>query len=108
MKKRVMVFEAMSSLQWPFDRPTALAEITGWFAEMLESVPQEHRDTAICEFDTESDYDCHYPTIKIFYDREETPEEAREREDAADARARADIAHARATIARLKAKYGDA
>lgn len=75
----VLQTEGPYSVNW---MPSKLTEAVQWLQNILNTIPEEHRDTAYIEISSESDYDGHNPSIEISYTRPASPAEIKKRKRA--------------------------
>lgn len=104
--RRVVLFNAERyDGNWP---PEDAAGFLAWFQSIIEEAPDEYRDAVKIELDSVSGYeDSHYASIEVSYLRKETADEVAERLADYRARQQAEQAKELATLAALKAKYGE-
>ena len=86
------------------DVSDSLVDMIADLDEILESIPEEHREIAQIIFDYEEDCGVSY---SVHYWREETEEDVRKREEAAEKNREAVERRERQELVRLQKKYGD-
>lgn len=96
--------------EWPYswgdDFRVSLKYFIGKLQEILDEIPAEFRDSAVIEFDTTgSDYEYSRGEMYVEYDRPETDEEVRQREDDARKREEEKQQSERRQYETLKRKY---
>ena len=63
--------------------PEKLLEAVDWLRAQLESVPPEHRTSAVIEIEADGGSgDCYFPTLSVTYKRPLTPAELQAKETA--------------------------
>ena len=87
-----------------------IVDLIAWLQGILEEIPEECRDRAFIEIDSEGGYEGeHHVEMSLCYQRDETDSEMEKRiaSDAqrAETGANQRLAHERATFDRLKAKF---
>ena len=86
--------------------PSELGLFLRWVEDVLQSIPQEHREDAVISFAAREEYDMPYVQTVVYYTREETREEEETRKlDLKKRKEQAEIME-RAELERLKKKYG--
>ena len=83
--------------------PEILPELIQRLTKMLETVPSELHDETYCELSTE--YESSSVDVDIYYLREETAEEQKEREEQAKSAINRQEEYQRREYERLKAKF---
>lgn len=83
--------------------PSNLGDYIQWLQGILASVPEEYRDSAGIDFD--SDYESSRVSVEIDYERLETDEEIQGRLDAITQQSRLRDERDRAQYEKLKAKF---
>lgn len=78
MRKRIDIFKVE---QCDYNFPTSNAvEFNKWLGNIIDTVPQENKDDLVIELESASDgYDSYDITIEIYYYREETEAELKEK-----------------------------
>ena len=90
--------------EWP---PENAAECLAWFAEKIDGIPEEFRDTAKVEISSASGYEgSSYGHIEISYTRQETDEEEQKRETLLEHKAAAQQGRELAEFKKLQKKFG--
>jgi hypothetical protein len=90
----------------PFVFDGSLDEVIGSLAKIRAEIPEEYRELATCEIESESEYDSHHATISVSYARPETDEEVSERLRSELLSKELKEREERATLETLKRKYG--
>ena len=78
--------------------------LIGWLSEKINTIPEEHRDSADIEIYSVGDFDDHWLNIRITYTRLETSEEEKERLSDANKARQKELVE-RELLKQLKAKY---
>lgn len=106
MNKTIIIYRAGRFSwkdSWPPENAVAFRD---WLNAKLATIPPEHLEHAKVEIKSESTQDSHAPTIKISYERPETPEEIATRERRETERQAEREARDRETWEWLKKRFG--
>jgi len=101
--KRIILFDSDKPQQ---SVPGNLAECVKFLAEILESVPEEHRDSVLIEHKTEERYDYYNTRTLIYYYRMETEEECQARVEEVNKQRMDFYLHAKAQAEQLRKELG--
>ena len=87
--------------------PSGLSAFAAWLQDRIAEIPPEYRDSSEIDFGYTYGYDDDvWVTLKIWYERPETPEEASEKARAVAEAAAKREAYERDLYSILKVKYG--
>jgi hypothetical protein len=89
---------------WP---PSNAIGFLAWLAEKIDSIPAEHRESALIEINSYIEYYSSQATIKITYSRPITSAEIDAENKKAETVKRNREQEERQQLARLQAKYGN-
>lgn len=91
---------------YEYNAPSSLLDFKDWIDGLLDDVPEQYRDSACFEIESESDYDGCSTKIEVYYMRPETEEEEKFRleveQNREDDRKRFELRQ----LAELQKKYG--
>lgn len=92
----------------PIQFSGSLDEVIASFNAVRDAIPEEHRESARCEIDSNSGYEgTHYASVVIHYVRPATDEEIAKAQAEIKSRETTIANRERAELQRLKLKYGN-
>lgn len=101
---RVTVFNNRDKYTSIPDKPE---DLIAFIKDLLDSVPDEFKDSARIEFDAYPEYDSAYLEVDFYYYRPETEEEIIAKEEAQRIKDIAELARAKRIYENIKARIGD-
>lgn len=102
MKKKIVIFKEESS----YDIPEKASEFIAYFQEKIATIPDECLETARIEIEADVAWDWPQLSVEIYYERDETEEEAIQREQQKANREAQTKSRELAELERIKKKYG--
>lgn len=104
--KRVTVLSQEQYESGPFVFHGLLKDMIAALNQILESIPEQFRDTTTCEISSIPNYDSHYASIEVEYTRPTTPDEDAEAAKLQKQRELMIEQQQRVQYEALKAKFG--
>ena len=105
MKKKIVVLNIESYMDgWP---PRSIMGFKDWTDSVIERIPEEYRGDAYIDIESYDEYGSTTEKIEVYYNREETEQEIKDRRAAEERKADEIIRREKNLFEALKQKYGD-